>query len=161
MDNPPKDPNEPVIDKASWQKIVLYGSILALGVSGAFFFSYFAWEQSFEISNNVAFFTLAVAELLHTLNMRDPEEKIFNNQVTRNKYVWMAVAFCAAVLIVAYSVPYLRELLSLQPMPARNWILIAIGSVTPVVIIQVIKEATKKRQFDGYSAKVQLFGLAS
>ncbi|MFP4092246.1 MAG: cation-translocating P-type ATPase, partial [Cyclobacteriaceae bacterium] len=122
MNNPPKDPDEPVIDKLSWQKIILYGFILALGVSAAFFYSYFVWDQSFDISNNVAFFTLAIAELLHTLNMRDPEEKIFNNQITRNKYVWMAIALCAAVYVVAYSVPSLRELISLQPMPARNWI---------------------------------------
>ncbi|MDF9797642.1 Ca2+-transporting ATPase [Catalinimonas alkaloidigena] len=144
MDNPPKDPEEPIINKKSWQTIILFGSILALGVSAAFFYAYYVWDQSFEVANNVAFFSLAVAELLHTLNMRDPEEPVFKNQITRNKYVWMAVALCATVLAVAYSIPYVRDLLSLQPMEARNWILIALGSIIPVVIIQIIKSATKK-----------------
>jgi Ca2+-transporting ATPase len=144
MDNPPKDPEEPIINKKSWQSIIFFGSILALGVSGAFFYAYYVWDQSFEVANNVAFFSLAVAELLHTLNMRDSEEPVFNNQITRNKYVWMAVALCAAALVVAYSIPYLRELLSLQPMEARNWILVAAGSVIPIVIIQIVKSVTKK-----------------
>ena len=143
MDNPPKDPKEPIINKRSWQTIILFGSILALGVSGAFFFAYFVWDQSFEVANNVAFFSLAAAELMHTLNMRDPEEPVFNNQVTRNGYVWAALALCIAVLGAAYAVPAVRGVLSFQLLGLTGWLLVLASSFSTLLVLQAVKGIRK------------------
>ena len=144
MDDPPKNPKEPILNKTSWWAIGTYGAILATGVSGVFFFAYYVWDQPFEVCNTMAFFSLGFSQLLHALDMRDPEEPVFLNQITKNMYVWLAIAFCTAALIAAYFVPGLRELLSLQAMEPRNWLLIGIGSISPIIVIQLVKGIFRK-----------------
>lgn len=75
--------------------------------------------------------------------MRDYQENVFVNQVTRNKYVWMAIVFCAVILILTYFIPGLRSLLSIQELDMRIWGLIAVASILPVTIIQLIKGVIK------------------
>jgi Ca2+-transporting ATPase len=95
------------------------------------------------VNNNIAFFSLAFAQFLHVFNMRGAKEPVFDNQVTRNKYVWLAVIFCIAVLLGAYFIPVLAEVLSFQSLDLREWLLIVIAGVLPSLVIQSIKLVTK------------------
>lgn len=139
MKLPPKDPKEPIVTKKNWVQIGVYGIIIGGAVSGAYFYGHFVWETSKEVNNNIAFFSLAFAQFLHVLNMREAKENILNNQVTRNKYVWLAVIFCAAVLIISYNIPVLAEVLSFVSMGVKEWVLVAVASLLPTVVIQLIK----------------------
>lgn len=143
MKLPPKDPEEPLLTRANWLEIALYGLILTLSISGAYFFAHFVWEQPEEVTNNVAFFSLAFAQLLHVFNMRETNENFFNNQVTRNKYIWMALALCLSLLALAFYIPQVSEILSFQKLEAKLWGLIAVASVLPLMIIQMIKYLKK------------------
>ncbi len=139
MKKPPKDPDEPILTRKNWIQIVLYGVILTICITGAYLFAHFVWDHPKEITNNVAFFSLAIAQLLHVFNMRETEENIFKNQVTRNKYIWMALAFCFTVLLAAYFIPGISGILSFQQLELRIWGLIIITSLLPLIIIQLIK----------------------
>ncbi|MEX2568334.1 MAG: cation-transporting P-type ATPase [Cyclobacteriaceae bacterium] len=143
MKKPPKDPNEPILTRKNWMQISLYGLILAICISGAYFYAHLVWEHSEEISNNVAFFSLAFAQLLHVFNMREGDEPIFNNQVTRNKFIWMALAFCLSAIGAAYFIPQIADILSFEKLEGRIWVLIVLTSVMPLMIIQVIKSFNK------------------
>lgn len=140
MKQKPKDPEEPIISRKNWQMIGLYGFIMTIFIVGAYFFSSQYWGLSAEASNNVAFFSLALAQLWHVFNMREADEPIFNNQVTQNKYVWAAITFCAIVIITAYLVPGISSILSFQDLQTKVWILIGITSLLPLLTIQTIKE---------------------
>ena len=140
MKQKPKDPEEPIISRKNWQMIGLYGFIMTIFIVGAYFFSSQYWGLSAEASNNVAFFSLALAQLWHVFNMREADEPIFNNQVTQNKYVWAAITFCAIVIITAYLVPGISSILSFQDLQTTVWILIGITSLLPLLTIQTIKE---------------------
>lgn len=143
MEFPPKDPKEPIITKKNWTQIAVYGLIIAASVSGAYLYAHFQWDCPEKITNNIAFFSLAFSQFLHVFNMRDGTEPFFNNQVTRNKYVWMAVALCFVTVFVAYFIPGLAKVFNFQPLETRVWLLIAIASLLPTVIIQVIKVIKK------------------
>ena len=144
MKLPPKDPDEPIVSRKNWWQIGIYGLIIAFSVTGAYFYGHFVWEESEQVNNNIAFFSLAFAQFLHVFNMRGAKESLINNQITRNKYVWMAVFFCMAVLLIAYFIPVLAEVLELQRLDLRIWILITVAAVLPTIIIQTIKIITKK-----------------
>jgi Ca2+-transporting ATPase len=139
MKLPPKDPKEPIISRWNWVQIGIYGLLIAASVTGAYFYSHFVWEETEEVNNNIAFLSLAFAQFLHVLNMREGKEPLFNNQVTRNKYVWMAVGFCVAVVLLAYFIPVVAGVLSLQPLQVNHWVLIASAGILPTSIIQVTK----------------------
>lgn len=140
MQERPKDPEEPILTGRSWKVITVYGFIIATVVIGAYFFSFYYLGVSKEIANNVAFFGLAFTQLIHVFDMRDNDENVFVNQVTTNKWVWMAIAFCAAVLLAAYFIPGLNSLLSFQPMGIVEWVVVVATVIVSISTIQVLKE---------------------
>ncbi|MGB3181974.1 MAG: cation-transporting P-type ATPase [Cyclobacteriaceae bacterium] len=141
MEHPPKDPKEPIITRQHWFMIAFHGFVLALFIIGAYLYSLKGWGDSKEVANNVAFFSLAFSQLLHVFNMRERTEGFFNNQVTRNKFVWMALAFCIAALIAAYFIPGLRDILKFTEIQTNHWLLILGAALGPVIVIQALKAA--------------------
>ena len=81
--------------------------------------------------------------MLHVFNMRESKEPLFKNQITTNKFVWGALFICFTILLIAYFVPRLHEILSFQQMDLKTWGLIIVGSLLPLVIIQTGKFLTK------------------
>lgn len=147
MEQKPKDPDEPIINQQNWFMIGLHGTIITVFIVGAYFFASNVWGLSEEICNNVAFFSLAFAQLWHVFDMREADEPIFNNQVTRNKYVWAAVALCVTVIIVSYFIPQISNILSFQELSFKTWILIGVTSFLPVITIQALKEISKNWKY--------------
>lgn len=144
MKKPPKRPDEPILTKKNWLQIGLYGLILMVSISGGYYYAHYVWQASVEVTNNIAFFSLALAQLLHVFNMRETEEPVLLNQVTRNKYVWMALAFCLSALFAAYFIPDIAEVLSFEKLELQVWVLIVVCSILPTFIIQTLKFLFKK-----------------
>jgi len=147
MDKPPKDPDEPIINRKNWFMIAAHGVVLTIFIVGAYFFASLYWGLSDAVCNNVAFFSLAFAQLWHVFDMREPGENMFKNQVTQNKYVWWAVILCVTAIIGSYFIPQINSVLSYQELDPEVWILIGITSVLPLITIQTLKEVTKNRDY--------------
>lgn len=147
MEHDPKDPEEPIINQQNWFMIGLHGLIITVFVVGAYFFASNVWGLSEEVCNNVAFFSLAFAQLWHVFDMREADEPILDNQVTRNKYVWGAVALCVTVIIVSYFIPQINNILSFQELSFKTWVLIGVTSFLPVITIQTLKEISKNWKY--------------
>lgn len=139
MKKPPKNPEEPILTRKNWFQIGIYGVIMTICVVGAYLYAHFVWKEPQEITNNIAFFSLAFTQLLHVFNMREANENIFKNQVTTNKFIWYALALCTAFLMLAYFVPAIAEILSFHDLEYRVWGLIAVTSLLPLIIIQILK----------------------
>ncbi len=139
MNKPPKDPSEAIVTRTHWLEIGLFGIIIAFYVTGIYVASrtYFGYSQ--EITNNITFFSLALAQFWHVFNQRDDNENILNNQITRNKYIWWALSFCIVALFGAYFAPGLSEVLSFRELTPGMWAMIGIVSLLPLVTIQLIK----------------------
>lgn len=144
MQKRPKKPEEPILNKRNWMQIGLYAVVLMLSISGGYYYAHYVWEESVEVKNNIAFFSLAIAQLIHVFNMREAEEHLFSNQVTRNKYIWMALAICFAALFAAYFIPEIANVLSFERLDGKIWGLIVICALVPVLVIQTIKFLFKK-----------------
>lgn len=75
--------------------------------------------------------------------MREADESFFDNQVTRNKYVWAALVFCISAIAVAYFIPQVSPILSVQDLQPLIWALIGISSILQLIIIQSLKPLTQ------------------
>lgn len=143
MQQKPKDPKEPIVNKRNWTSMAIYATVMAAIISGVYLLTYFQFDESKELANTVAFFSLAFSQLLHVFNMREPGENIFVNQVVKNKYIWMALGICITALIAAYFIPLLHDVLSFETLSGIHWLLVGGASVATLVVIQVIKEIFK------------------
>jgi len=143
MEKPPKDPDEPIITKRNWLITTVYGVVISIFVIAAYVFALEVMGMSKEVCNNIAFFSLAIGQLLHVFNMREAEEAVFNNQVTRNKYIWYALAFCIIMLAAAYLIPVVSNALSFEKLEPGTWLIILITALLPLFTNQTIKKIWK------------------
>jgi Ca2+-transporting ATPase len=60
---------------------------------------YLGFER--EKAVTVAFCTLALAQLWHVFNMRGNLRHIVNNEITRNIWIWAALALCLILILAA------------------------------------------------------------
>ncbi len=139
MDNPPRNPAKNIITNKNWVAIALYSAAITLSVISAVFYckAYFSADDT--IANNIAFITLAFAQLFHVFNMSSPHSKLFVNEVTTNKFVWMAVLICTGIFLLVNAVPQTRLVLGLAVLPGKAWCIAIIAALIPLVLVQLYK----------------------
>ncbi len=76
---------------------------------------------------------------IHVFNMRQNDSGVFKNEITRNPYVWAALAFCTALLLIAVYLPGLSDALRVQDPGLNGWAVILGMSFVPLVVGQVAK----------------------
>lgn len=140
MEKSPKDPEEPIVTRKNWVITGVYGMVISVYVIAAYFIGREVMAFSPAVCNNIAFFSLAFGQLLHVFDMREADEPVFINQVTKNKYVWLAIGFCALVITGAYFIPVIRDVLSFEPLDLKAWLLIGLASTLPLISNQIIKQ---------------------
>jgi Ca2+-transporting ATPase len=75
----------------------------------------------------------------HVLNMRDAGSHWRRNGVTDNPFAWGAIAIGVALIVAALYLPGLANALGTVEPGAAGWLLVAGGSLLPLVIGQAIK----------------------
>ncbi len=138
MARPPRDPREPLLTRAHWLAIAGYAATIALAVLGAMLWCRQAAATP-GTAPTVAFLTLAFAQVWHVFDMRSHRSRPLANEVTRNPYVWAAVALCSTLLIVAVEAPPLAAALHLSRLGPAEWRIVVVMSLLPVAVIQAAK----------------------
>ncbi|MDP2734160.1 MAG: cation-translocating P-type ATPase C-terminal domain-containing protein, partial [Hoeflea sp.] len=117
--------------------IGVLGTAITIATLGAFLLSLSWLKLDSAASVTVAFLTLALAQLWNVFNMRDPGTGLFDNDVTRNPYVWGALALCLGLIGLAIWLPALASLLGL-PTPGMEGLALALAaSLTPLALGQM------------------------
>ncbi|MFW5878322.1 MAG: cation transporting ATPase C-terminal domain-containing protein, partial [Myxococcota bacterium] len=93
----------------------------------------------------VSFLTLGFGKLWFTFNLRNPQSGFFRNEVTRNAWVWRAIAFCIVLLVAAVYLPGLTYLLRTESPGLGGWILLLGMSLVPLLVVQVMREIQRRR----------------
>ena len=139
MTRPPRDASEPLVARRHWRTVIGYAGLVTASVLGAFVVALEAQGLSVGQAVTVSFSALALAQVFHVFNMREPGTSLVNNSVTRNRLVWWATAACSGMVIAANAWPPLRGVLQLETLPPSGWLLVAVAAAAPVVIGQVGK----------------------
>lgn len=145
MNRLPRDPNKAIISKKDWVTIYIYAFSMTLAVMAAIFYSTKTISGDPKIANNMAFITLAFAQLFHVFNMSSKHSNLFVNEITRNKFIWIALIICTVLLVLVYAVPQVRLVLGLEVLPAKVWIVSLFASLIPLVLVQGYKIIWKRK----------------
>jgi len=148
MKNPPRDPKEPILTRYLWGVIGAYGALIALSVLAVFWYA-FQIGLDAEEAVTISFLTFGFARLWHVFNMRDPDSPIIHNEVTTNKYVWIAVATGVLLMLAAAYLPVLSPVLNTVAPSGEAWLLIVVGSLIPLIVGQIIKLGPIRRLLPG------------
>ncbi len=132
LERPPRDPKEPIVGRAQWITIVLQSFALTAGTFGALVLAqgWLALDSRSVVT--VTFLTLAFAQLWHVFNMRHPRSGLLRNEVTRNPWLWGALALCTVLVAVPPYVAPLAHVLHLVPPTPTMWAIILGMSLAPL-----------------------------
>jgi Ca2+-transporting ATPase len=135
---PPRNPREPLLGKSQWWFIGGYGALLTASTLASLLIGQHALGLHGDALVTVSFLTLAFAQLFHVFNMRGRRSGLLINAITSNPYVWISVAICVGLLMLAIYVPQLAGPLSLEEPNVEGWILIVAASFAPLLLGTII-----------------------
>jgi Ca2+-transporting ATPase len=134
LKRPPRNPKEPILDRAQWLAIVLHGVSLAAATFGALALARLWLGLDERAAVTVTFLTTAFAQLWHVFNMRHPASGLIDNEITRNPWIWAALALCAGILVTAAFVPTLSRMIHLVSLDIEMWGVVLVMSLAPFLI---------------------------
>lgn len=139
MEQPPRDPKEPIVTRKLWVSTIIYGMTITAAVIGITIYSWQVKNNSVEIVNNMAFYTLIWAQLLNVFNLPKRKRSFFINEVTTNPWIWSALLFTLIIVIAAYHIQVVAEVLNLVPLTGEQIITIGVFGIAGLVLAQILK----------------------
>lgn len=139
MLRPPRDPAKEIVTRKDWTRMALYSAAITSAVIVATVYGKEVFHSDDRACNNIAFITLTFAQLFHVFNMSSPGSGFLNNEITRNKWIWIAFLLCSGLTLMVFAVPSLRLVLGLSVLSVKLWIAAIIASLLPLSFFQAYK----------------------
>ncbi|MEJ2162943.1 MAG: HAD-IC family P-type ATPase, partial [Robiginitalea sp.] len=139
MERPPANPKDPILKKEDWTRILLYGVAISTAVLGVVLFGKYYLDLPASKINNLAFYTLVGAQLLHVFNHADSHSSFFRNEITINPYIWGAILISVGFTVIAYLIPQVAAVLELERLEAGLFVTAFVFSLGSVVLVQLLK----------------------
>jgi len=149
MHSPPRDPKKPVLEMKDWRRIVYYALVITICVLGVFWYGTSQLGLSHKEGSTVTFYALSLAQLLHVFNLYSGKGRFFDNEITRNKFIWQAQGLCILILVATYFIPFLRQVLALQTLDIKSFVLVLVGAILPLMFTQLARISYLTRRFKG------------
>ena len=148
MNNPPRKSNEGIFAGGLGFDVIWQGTMVTAVTLAAYFIGHFMEAGVWEITNSpdgmtMAFLTLSMAEMFHSLNMRSRRQSIFLMK-KRNKFLFMAMAASLLLTTMVIAVPPLAAAFQFEPISFKEYF-VAMGLAFMVIpIVEVVKFFQRK-----------------
>lgn len=140
MNKKPKDPKKGIFSDGLWGKIVFEGIMIGIITLLSF---YIGLAFDVEVARTMAFITLGMAELIHSLNIRS-ESSIFEVGLFKNKFILLSFILGTILQISVVLLPPLASMFDAVSLNKTQWIYSLTLSALPLVIIETKKKLNEK-----------------
>ncbi|MGA7271970.1 MAG: cation-transporting P-type ATPase [Acidimicrobiia bacterium] len=144
MDRPPRSPGEGVLTRRHWLSIASFGVVISGPVLGVLAVGVVAMDRPALVATTMSFLTLAFAQLWHVFNMADPASPVLRNDVTRNPWVWGALALSGGLLVAAMYTPVLSKVIQVSVLDLEEWVVVIVASLVPLLAGQVLRPLRRR-----------------
>jgi P-type Ca2+ transporter type 2C len=145
MKHPPRQPDEPVINRSMVWGIVIQGLVITLAVLGAFRISLYLNPDNLQHAQTVAFATLSIGELFRAYTSRSETYSIFKLGIFSNKYMQYAVLSSLVILLAIIYLPFLDPIFQTTFLTVKDWIYMIPLILLPSVAAELTKWAMRRR----------------
>jgi Ca2+-transporting ATPase len=139
MNEKPRDPKEPILNKPikRWITTIFFVTGLA-----AFLSFFFLWKLTGDLdkTRTIVFILMCVDSLVFAFSVRSFKRTIFRKDIFSNHYVVGAVAIAFVLLICAIYLPLLQKLLVTQPLVLTEWLIVLGISLVEILLIEYSKK---------------------
>lgn len=139
MDQPPRDPNEPILDKHSAVLIGLQSVAITVATLGAYFYGLKHYGDNINGARTVAFATLILSELLRSYSVRSMKHTVFHIGIFSNRKLVIGTTISAILMLVVIYIPGLNDLFYTVPLGLKEWSVIIPVAFLPFVVGELRK----------------------
>lgn len=143
MSQPPRNPKLPILERSHWLHIIFYSCVISAAALGGLIFCLKSTGMDAMQAQTISFLVITFGQLLHVFNVRSKDSGIFFNEVTRNTYVWIAIALSILLTLVILYVQPLADVMKLQPPDIRGWVVALCFSFIPLLFGQIFLSIRK------------------
>ena len=137
MNRLPRNPRKSLFADGLWGKITTEG--VMIGMLTLVAFSIGNNLYSIEVGRTMAFLSLGILELAHSFNIKG-EESIFKTGLFENRYLVGAFVLGTLLQVVVVVISPLAQIFDVVPLNSVQWLMTAIISILPVVIVELQKK---------------------
>jgi Ca2+-transporting ATPase len=137
MAQPPRNPDEAILNNRFKLKIGLQGLVITAGPLFAYLYALRGGFSDVQ-SQTVAFMSLALVQLFHVFNARKVNGLGFDGSAFKNRFLWGAFFLTIGLQLLAVYMPLLQTILKTTAVSTELWVIILLGAVLPVVLLQII-----------------------
>lgn len=145
MDQPPRPPKEPVINRPMLRGIALISLSLTAVVLAAFLMEYRWGGGDMTLARTMAFAALALGELPLAYAIRSERYPLLRVGVFSNRYMQYAVAASVVLMLAAIYVPFLQPIFDTVPLGLREWAVLLPLIFVPAIVAEVNKALSRYR----------------
>ncbi|MCI0708726.1 MAG: cation-translocating P-type ATPase [Chloroflexi bacterium] len=146
MDQPPRSPDEPIINKVmqygmAIQTIIMTAvTLLAFAIGhGDVTIGFLDIEPSTELARTLAFLTLSFSQLYRAYSSRSEIFTIARIGLFTNKYMQYAFVTSAIGLILVVYVPFLQDVFEATTLNLMHWVLLTVLAIIPTIVAELSK----------------------
>ena len=139
----PRRSTEQVLTRRHWGEVVGFAVVLAVAVLAALLLAEHWLGLDRRSAVTVSFLTLAFGKLWFALALRNPRSGLIRNEITRNGWIWAALALCVVLLVAAVFLPVLSTVLQTANPGPTGWALLLALSTAPLIAGQVVREVQR------------------
>ena len=140
MNRKPKNPKKGIFADGLWYKIFFEGCMIGALTILSFYIG--TNKYGLEVGRTMAFITLGLTELVHSLNIRS-NDSIFEAGVFKNKYLLIAFALGSILQIIVTIIPSIAKIFDVVQLNAIQWFYTLFISILPIFIMEFKKKTTE------------------
>ena len=122
------------------KRVIFHGIIISMITLIAYYIGYL---DSPNEGVTMAFITLCLSQIIHSLNQHSSTISFFSKKHARNWYLYLAMLISLIVLLMLVFIKPIASFLSLQQPTLFEWLIIIILSLVPLIIVEIHKLITK------------------
>jgi P-type Ca2+ transporter type 2C len=141
VNRPPRDPDTPILDNGRLRRLVLAGTVMALGTIGVFAWTLDAYpDDGGAVAGTMAFTTFVLFQFVNAVNARLEHTTVFDRHTLRNGKLWGALGGVLALQILAVHVPVIGAIVDVVPLDLGQW-LVAAGIASTLLLVEELRKA--------------------
>jgi Ca2+-transporting ATPase len=145
MKRPPRDPDEPIMNKRMKWQIAIQSTFMTVAVLGVFVYA-LNFENGIQTARTYAFTTLIFSELLRAYTSRSETFSVFKIGFFTNKYMVGGTIISFLLLLTVIYVPYLRSVFDTTFLSFHDWDIIVAFGLVPFIAAEVSKVFLRRNQ---------------
>lgn len=125
-----------LFEKGLILRVIFHGILISIITLIAYYIGYL---DSPNEGVTMAFITLSLSQIIHSLNQHSSTISFFSKKHARNWYLYLAMFISTIVLLMLVFVKPIAEFLSLQQPNSFEWTVIILLSLVPLVVVEIYK----------------------